>query len=262
MSKKYDVFVSYGHADAQLIRPLIELLRLNGRRVFLDTAIEPGTRWKHAILESLRQAQHFVLIWCCHAAESEWVAREVRTAIREEKGIAPVLLCGVEPPDAVSRYQWIDLRGVVKHACSMHDQITTETLNAFDVGFIDAASDEDTFSFGGTVGEAVIVAPTARISRQALAATHLASSRYPWLIFIAGASVLIGSVLLFILNPGGLKIWWIGALGACGTVVAGLGAWLISRRKTVRRVWQQASDAAIELAVKVDAALASSAHRG
>src|SRR5262249_15033260 len=60
-----------------------------------------------------------VVLWCCHAAASEWVAREITLALEDEKKqIAPVLLCRHPAYNPLSQYQWIDLRAVIRHTCS------------------------------------------------------------------------------------------------------------------------------------------------
>lgn len=191
---KRGVFVSYGHSDAELIVPLVELLRVNGRRVFVDTAIEPGTKWKKAILESLRGADQFVLIWCCHSAGSEWVAREVRIALREAKRVVPVLLCGIEPPKPIADYEWIDLSGVVKHGCIGHDQIAVDSLRLFQTGVIDAAADEDVFQFGGVSNERVAIAGEADCWRARVTARSRSLLDYPRLLLTIGVSLVIAAI--------------------------------------------------------------------
>jgi len=42
-----NVFVSYSHADASLVTPVVRLLRVNQSLVFQDAdGIAPGTKWR------------------------------------------------------------------------------------------------------------------------------------------------------------------------------------------------------------------------
>jgi hypothetical protein len=114
----YDVFISYSRQDRELVDALTKLLRLNGRRVFRDAEdIKPGERWSLQLTSSLSRSKQMVLFWCCHADKSEWVGREIEQALTEEKALVPILLCGHPPPCQVSKYQWIDLRGIATHEC-------------------------------------------------------------------------------------------------------------------------------------------------
>jgi len=90
----YDVFISYSTQDSEIIDGLSKLLRVDGRRVFRDReCIQPGDNWEHELTSALSSAKQFVLFWCCHAEESEWVAREIDQAIDADKRVIPVLLC-------------------------------------------------------------------------------------------------------------------------------------------------------------------------
>lgn len=118
MPAQFDVFVSYSSGDARLVDGLIRLLRLTDRRVFVDKdAIEPGAEWEPALKAAVSGSRQMVLLWCCHSRESKWVAAEIRQAVDERKSIVPVLLCDEPVPPPVSKYQWIDLREVVRHRC-------------------------------------------------------------------------------------------------------------------------------------------------
>lgn len=119
MKRKYQVFISYSRKDADLISPLVKLLRLDGKRVFRDLdCINPGEKWDEEIRRALQECKTFVLFWCCHSSHSEWIAKEIDGALSPgNKQFIPVLLCGTPVPDEVRKYQWIDFRHCTKHCC-------------------------------------------------------------------------------------------------------------------------------------------------
>src|SRR5688572_13263659 len=128
MGTKYDVFISYSRKDEHLIRPLLDLLRVGGKRVFRDVEeIAPGDEWSKRIDETLDDSEIFMLFWCCHAAKSPWVSREINRATRKrEKRVIPAVLCPMEIPKAVSKYQWVDFIEVVKHDCGEYSGMLDE----------------------------------------------------------------------------------------------------------------------------------------
>lgn len=116
--QKYDAFISYSSEDKHLVEPIAGLVGA-GRRVFLDrTNIPPGTKWKEYLVEALQNSKMVVLLWCCHSAESEWVSKEIEIADKAGIPIVPFLLCSTPRTETVARYQWIDGRDVIKHACA------------------------------------------------------------------------------------------------------------------------------------------------
>jgi hypothetical protein len=118
------IFISYSRSDSELVKPLAQLLKLGGRSVFLDIDnIEPGKRWKDAIGRGIQKADYFVLLWCCHSAQSEQVAEEIRAAIGTAKSFLPILLCPIDVPSPIDQYQWVDLRFNFVHSCNDHSEV-------------------------------------------------------------------------------------------------------------------------------------------
>ena len=108
------VFLSYSHADASLVAPVVKLLRVNKSLVFQDIdRIRPGKKWREEIADALAEAQLVVVFWCAHASRSDEVAREWKTAIEQRKDLLPLLLDATPLPAELSEYQWIDFRGTV-----------------------------------------------------------------------------------------------------------------------------------------------------
>jgi hypothetical protein len=119
MSESFDIFVSYSTDDGHLVDGLVRLLKLSGRRVFIDrNSIQPGDLWERSLRQAITGSEQIILLWCCHSSESKWVAVEIEQAVEESKPIIPLLLCGKFIPEPVAKYQWIDLRYVVTHPCA------------------------------------------------------------------------------------------------------------------------------------------------
>lgn len=109
-----NVFVSYSHADASLVAPVVKLLRVNKSLVFQDNdSIAPGTRWRSEIARGLDQSHLVVVFWCKHASHSDEVAREWQAALAQNKDLLPLLLDATPLPGPLSEFQWIDFRDTV-----------------------------------------------------------------------------------------------------------------------------------------------------
>jgi len=113
-SQTINVFVSYSHADASLVAPVVRLLRVNRSLVFQDTdGIPPGKRWRAEIAKALAESDLVVVFWCHHAFRSNEVSVEWRAAIEQDKDLLPLLLDATPLPSELGNFQWIDFRGTV-----------------------------------------------------------------------------------------------------------------------------------------------------
>lgn len=109
-----NVFVSYSHADASLVAPVVKLLRVNRSLVFHDLdSIAPGQRWRNEIAHGLDQSHLVVVFWCRHASHSDEVTKEWQTALAQNKDLLPLLLDATPLPAPLSEFQWIDFRDAV-----------------------------------------------------------------------------------------------------------------------------------------------------
>jgi hypothetical protein len=110
------IFVSYSRAHSAIVSPLVKLLKLDGRNVFLDEiTIAPGDDWEGAILDALNEARIVVILWCSHAKRSHWVRREWKLAVTLRKSVIPILLDTTPPPNELSRFQAINFAHVYPH---------------------------------------------------------------------------------------------------------------------------------------------------
>ena len=113
-SQSINVFVSYSHADAPLVAPVVKLLRVNKSLVFQDIdSIQPGKRWRSELASALAEAHLVVVFWCDHARRSNEVSKEWKAAIEQKKDLLPLLLDATPLPSELAEFQWIDFRGTV-----------------------------------------------------------------------------------------------------------------------------------------------------
>ena len=129
-SQSTNVFVSYSHADASLVDPVVKLLRVNKSLVFQDTdGIAPGKKWRGEIAKALNDCHLVVLFWCDHACQSQEVSKEWKSAVDQEKDILPLLLDATPLPPELCEFQWIDFRNAVgeNHSSITSPSSRTET---------------------------------------------------------------------------------------------------------------------------------------
>jgi len=109
------LFISYSRDDGQIILPIVQLLRVTESKVFLDVdSIAPGERWQEQLEVALARADKVCVFWCLHSRTSEWVEREWRFALRENKKIIPLLLDSTPLALELSEYQYIDFTKFVE----------------------------------------------------------------------------------------------------------------------------------------------------
>ncbi len=114
MATNINVFVSYSHADASLVAPIVRLLRSNKSLVFQDVDnIRPGKKWREEIAAALIAADQVYVFWCDHSLASVEVKNEWEIAISQKKDVIPVLLDATPLPMPLAEFQWIDFRDMV-----------------------------------------------------------------------------------------------------------------------------------------------------
>lgn len=108
--REFVCFASYASDDRERVVPLVELLRTLEQRVFFDRdSIPNGALWERELRSALRQISMLFVFWSKHAAMSEWVCMEWKTAQRLGKVLIPVLLDNTQLPDDLAAYQGIKL---------------------------------------------------------------------------------------------------------------------------------------------------------
>lgn len=94
------VFVSYSHSDSGLVTKLVEIVKENGRTVWIDKAgITPGESWAGEIVRAIKAADGVVVMCSPRAFESDHIKREIYLADRYRKPMLPVFIEAAEPPE-------------------------------------------------------------------------------------------------------------------------------------------------------------------
>lgn len=112
-SSDHEVFVSYRRSDGARIGPLVDYLRGQGLRLFVDVLeIGPGDDIVAKLDSAIRRARCGIVFVSRPYVESTWALRELQMLLRSENcRILPVLLDDVPLPESIENVCTIDLRG-------------------------------------------------------------------------------------------------------------------------------------------------------
>jgi hypothetical protein len=112
------VFISYSHADREVVSVAARLLQAGGARVFQDVRdIAFGAPWKEALQEAIAKCERVLVFWSAAAASSEWVEREWRLALALGKRVVPMLLDATPLPEPLGALQGLpDLMRILQQA--------------------------------------------------------------------------------------------------------------------------------------------------
>ncbi len=115
MGAEFDVFISYGHADAAWVEVLAANLHRAGFEVFLDVwEIGPGDTLVHRLDEAILHASSGILVVSPAALQRPWVRAEYAAmATRSVQGrqrLIPVLLGDAELPPLLASLVYVDFR--------------------------------------------------------------------------------------------------------------------------------------------------------
>ena len=112
------VFLSAARADLPRVRPIYDALTVSGFKPWLDVeTLLPGQDWAVEIKRAISQARAY-LFFVSHNSVGRpgWLQLELSFAATEavqktsgQQYLIPVRLDNVEPPEALKKYQWIDL---------------------------------------------------------------------------------------------------------------------------------------------------------
>lgn len=104
------IFISYSKQDMDFARYLRALLEHAGFAVWMDEVrLQPSARWWKSIEQNIESCAVFVVVMSPHAAESDWVEREILLAEKLRRPIYPVLLAG-EAWSRLANIQYEDMR--------------------------------------------------------------------------------------------------------------------------------------------------------
>lgn len=100
LDKSLDVFVSYRRSNGSQLASLLKVhLQLRGFTVFIDVERLEAGKFDNNLLQSIRQARHFLLVLTPKALErciadvecKDWVHREIVAALQSQCNIIPII---------------------------------------------------------------------------------------------------------------------------------------------------------------------------
>ena len=86
------VFVSYSHADSEIVLPVLKKLYDNGYRIWFDEGIDPGTEWPESIAIHLSQCKVLLAFLSNNSINSSNCKREINYGISLNKEFLSVVL--------------------------------------------------------------------------------------------------------------------------------------------------------------------------
>lgn len=112
-----DVFISYAHADAEAVYPIVALVEATGRSVWIDKeGMKAGQGWAGTIVRAIKASEMVCLMCSAASFASDHVRREVYLADKYRKALMPVRLDRAEMPEDIEYFvvdrQWVDLADV------------------------------------------------------------------------------------------------------------------------------------------------------
>ncbi len=115
MPHEFDIFISYGHDDADTAACLASRLDDEGFRCFLaEKDIRPGDQWEPRIRDALIASERILVLITPNSKDSKWVNAEAGAAWALDKPLIPALMF-VKPDEVIEL--------ISKHqACPVHNQ--------------------------------------------------------------------------------------------------------------------------------------------
>lgn len=93
------IFISYGREDIAFVGAMSKDLRENGINLWTDVSSLPGgANWPTEIAAAITQCQAFILVLSPDAVASDYVARELNLAAKNQRKIIPIICRETEIP--------------------------------------------------------------------------------------------------------------------------------------------------------------------
>ena len=88
---KYDVFISYGRKDTEIVNEFVNRLESEGVKVWIDRdGIESGDAFKRVIVNAIKESALFLFFSSKYSNASPWTTKEVGIAVHYQKPIIPI----------------------------------------------------------------------------------------------------------------------------------------------------------------------------
>ena len=99
---KYDIFVSYSRKDSGIVLPIVERLKAEGYRCWMDVSgIESGDAFKQVIVDAIKTAGVILFFSSANANKSGYTVKEINVAVELCKVIIPVKLDDAPYADSI-----------------------------------------------------------------------------------------------------------------------------------------------------------------
>jgi formylglycine-generating enzyme required for sulfatase activity len=113
MSMKFDVFISYPHANKATADAVCAALEADGVRCWVAPRdVPPGSEWAAALVEAIDRCRLMVLVFSSHSNQSKQVFREIQRAFDREAPVIPFRVEDVNPEKSLAYYMgsvhWLD----------------------------------------------------------------------------------------------------------------------------------------------------------
>ena len=93
MNSLYDIFISYSRKDSEVVLPIVERLKAEGYRCWMDVdGIESGDEFKRVIVNAIKVSRIVVFFSSDSANASKYTVKEINVAVEMAKPIVPFRL--------------------------------------------------------------------------------------------------------------------------------------------------------------------------
>ena len=123
------VFVSYAHADSERVFPVIEYLERRGYNIWFDEGITPGSNWRLALQNRIKQSSVVMAFVSRRFLESAECAAEVETALGFGKKIISVFLDPIQCDSEWARKLY-SFQGIEKYALENDSRFYIKLLSS------------------------------------------------------------------------------------------------------------------------------------
>jgi hypothetical protein len=115
MSSYRFAFVSYSRDDYDFVVEIVKFLEQSGVKVYIDKRdIPPGADFADSIVAAIESAVCCILVFTDSSNKSQYVFREMNSAVNHNKRIIPIRINGVTPSRTIEFYigtnNWIDFK--------------------------------------------------------------------------------------------------------------------------------------------------------
>lgn len=96
MRNKYDIYISYSRADYETVRKIVGVIQRQGYSCFVDYLNLDSGKFDEQIFEAINSSKCFLLLYSQHVESSQFIRREVESALENGIKILPILLSEFE----------------------------------------------------------------------------------------------------------------------------------------------------------------------